>query len=918
LLIGGFLGTAMRHKVSAQFATLRIQALVTSGSVFRIYYNGEGDPHDVPISSNQWAEYAFKVPARITALRFDLTDASSRAVIRSIKLTDGAQAQEIPAVQLLSWLSNHIHVQPQADGTVVLTNDVQGAYMMSGENLQVGSGNGILQRLHIEGFRLDAATFFWCFLVALLLLLVAAIGRRVDSAAIVIASVAASICVCRYAMLQLLKSHAAFPAVNSAVGAAAFFGISVVSETRAVNGAIFIATLVAIAISTFWLAKQHQLHVALSSERTRVRLAYFVPVFILCGWFALPQAAQMLASAPSWVHETAFDSQNVLAWEFLRFHGKLPYRDFWFPYGGLYNRLAPLYPDLLIEFLNDLLLIAIFIWFGLKILRNRIGILLGLLAVYEFSTALHVFNGGASPRYFLCFAAVLMAAVAVEEASALYYGLLGAFFAYVVSQESSQAIYAAPACAVLIGAGVCLAPIRERRMQQTRSLAIGIATGLIGLAIVLGKMGWNGQLAEWWRFISKIGDSAAYGAGRAPIPQWVSLQARLASGALVLVVLLIVGGAVHAIWPICGRRSMYQWLPLSLGVVSLMIFQKQIIRSGMETQFLGIPVLGGVLLVWQRLTALNRQRVYPVAVFCAGFLFCCFVFDPAVWDATIAPQLAAMRRAPQNLQALCCRSEQWARAREAYFLPQAFQFSGFGAGFLNGIQLRERLQSAAPTTPTESIYNLGNDPLLYVMLRKPMPFYSNIYNESPVYAQQKTVDWLQQYQPKYVFWEPGANEFDNVPNQVRVPLLYTYVIEHYRYLKTDGKYDILQRIGPSDHPDVTYWSSKLGTNVDLGYIPATSSLSDGPGGSTTTPLLEVSVASPQRDAQLTLPLRAGRQNWTVAFKELPKKKMYVIRLDRIALLEAERSNGVQIIVGAPPTGTTIRLRRTPVPVEDLY
>ncbi len=913
LVLGCIAGAYLRRQIAGQYATLRVDALITNDSIFRVYYNNNWEkPQDVPVTPNQWAQYAFTVPARITALRFDLPDAGSRAAIRSIAVSNGKRVSAIPVSQLQGWIGSHITSAFQPDGTILLTSDAPGGYLMSAEDIQAGSSHPLLEHIH-----LDAQTLFWFFFAALILLF--GICFRVNSVSpwIAAGSIIAALFAARFLLLGLLQARGSLPSVDSAIGAAAYAGLSLSKELHAVNFGIAAGVIVAAVICFLWLRKNPAARAPFTPERGKVSIPFFTVVLLICALFTLPPAHQYLAGAAINPHPTDFDSQNLLTWEFLRFHGKLPFRDYWFPYGAFYDRLAPLYPDVLVEFLNDLLLVAVFVWFGLKVFRNRIWILLACGVLFFLFQCAHVFWPGASPRYFLSFGLVLITAVAVEEASLAYFALLGGFFAYVVWQEASQAIFAAPASALLIVAGVLFAPAKQYRVRLLKSIALGIATGVLGLAMYAADLYKNSQLAEWWTFISKVNDSAAYGAVLAPISDWVSFRTGLSSALLFLIAFLVIAGIVHVIWP-AARRSIYAFLPLSLGVLSWMMLQKQIIRPGIETQIIAIPLFGVVLLVFQRVEGIAPRRAAAWLSFSAGLLFFCFILDAAIWQGGLMPQLQRVSDTAGNVEATFSDSSRWAVADQAYFAPQLFQFAGFGPAVINGAQLRDHLRAIAPVNANETVYNLGNEPLIYLLLQNPVPFYTNVYNESPIYAQQKTVEWLDQHRPKYVFWDRVSDIFDGVPDQVRIPLVYTYVLEHYRFVVSDSKYQVLQRAGSGEQPDYAYWAKMLGDNLDLGYIPAASGLRNTDRDARKAEAIELQVAAPQQGARASIPVQFGDYTLTLTIREIAGKRNYFIRVDHIPILAAANSAGLPLHLGSPSAGTIAFLRPISVPADDLY
>jgi hypothetical protein len=83
-------------------------------------------------------------------------------------------------------------------------------------------------------------------------------------------------------------------------------------------------------------------------------------------------------------------------------------------------------------------------------------------------------------------------------------------------------------------------------------------------------------------------------------------------------------------------------------------------------------------------------------------------------------------------------------------------------------------------------------------------------------------------------------------------------------------------------------------------------------------VLEVHVAEPERGAAVSIPIEVGEQRLTVTFKELPRKHTYFVRLDRIPVIAAARSAGLQIRLGAAGHGAAVIMQSICVPADDLY
>src|SRR2546430_17117211 len=70
LLLGLIIGVVVRHEITHQSATLDVEARITKGAIFRVYYNNQWtEPQLAAIRPNQWTHYHFTVPSHLIALR---------------------------------------------------------------------------------------------------------------------------------------------------------------------------------------------------------------------------------------------------------------------------------------------------------------------------------------------------------------------------------------------------------------------------------------------------------------------------------------------------------------------------------------------------------------------------------------------------------------------------------------------------------------------------------------------------------------------------------------------------------------------------------------------------------------------------------------------------------------------------------
>jgi hypothetical protein len=176
--------------------------------------------------------------------------------------------------------------------------------------------------------------------------------------------------------------------------------------------------------------------------------------------------------------------------------------------------------------------------------------------------------------------------------------VLGLWAAYVFREEISQIAYAAPGLGLLVVASLLWPPGQSRPAVLSRLLTAAGAFGF-GLALFLLSLARHGQIGQWWEFVSSVDVISSYSGLPADVVSWFSVPATVYQFLVFVTILLLIGGILQAVWTRC--RDVYLMVPAALGCLSVMLLQKQVIRSGIEAQILVAPVLGGGLLIIQQL-----------------------------------------------------------------------------------------------------------------------------------------------------------------------------------------------------------------------------------------------------------------------------------------------------------------------------
>src|SRR4051812_2704081 len=158
-----------------------------------------------------------------------------------------------------------------------------------------------------------------------------------------------------------------------------------------------------------------------------------------------------------------------------------------------------------------------------------------------------VMSPDASLRYLLSVSLVLFGAVALKGRRRWTAGALGLWAAYTFHEEISQTVYALPGLAMM--AGACLL---SRQEESRRAILLKMITAAaafaVGVAVFAVSLVWNGQLRQWWEFVSSMGVMSNYSGWPANVALWFSVPSTLDQFLVFLSAALLVGGMLQAVW----------------------------------------------------------------------------------------------------------------------------------------------------------------------------------------------------------------------------------------------------------------------------------------------------------------------------------------------------------------------------------
>ena len=578
--------------------------------------------------------------------------------------------------------------------------------------------------------------------------------------------------------------------------------------------------------------------------------------------------------APSW------DSANLLTWGAFVEQGLVPMKDFFYPYGGrwLYQPL-PLGPVWF--WLSQVAMLALGGWSLWRLTEGQVGrvaVCLGLVPLFGLSTTFHwrylpallmaMTYAAVGPgrhlrpiRDHLVFGiAVLLAAL--TELDLVLIGLAG--IAFVVMGELVSGRLTGGVRRILRGLAVDALP-----------LFLVVAVPLLWLLTDTTE----GNTRFWLGLGGTSAASAAsqelYGAlvlfTWKPTPPAVSVA---------LPALLLVAGIIHSVLSKERAPGVSQILLATAGASSVLEL-KHLVRPIPEA-VVAIALVG---LTWSAVLLWSRRAVITGAA--TGALVGALIVSFGKSSA-LTGYLTSAARSPMAAVGdigLLFRGDEISRVDGQRFAPS--RFSNWPEAALAS-DLREGMRSARDRT----FAVLGDAQLLYTIFRQRPPYHIQLYDASKVDEQRAVVDALTRQRPAYMYWRRDFIQ-DAVPQHVRVPIIFSYAVQHYVPVRLGDPGDVLRRRDGDPIP-IEYWRSRLGDTVDLGFVPASSRADEadpcaGGDGCVSYALLE---GRPTRRGETANLLLSGRRGtFRVIIRARPGITTYPVRLDRLWFTR---------VLGSPP------------------
>ncbi len=703
---------------------------------------------------------------------------------------------------------------------------------------------GTVQKWLIGASRAPTTLNLWVIALLLGLTVVLTQVRRMPFLTVVIGLCVWLLAVVSYELVpELINPN---PPVGVAIGAASYFGTPYAGQQAAAWVSLALILVGAVLLSSDKL--RLRLRTAIGSTqnlkksgdviestngRSRDALAFSRRgVFaVAVGWLVIALTliptlgpASLDFVLPSW------DVGNITAWGIFQQTGLEPARDFWFPYGNqwLFSGI-PMGP--VWSWLTNITMLAIMAWSLWRLSGRRSGrTVICLVAVALISTLtvgstlnLTEFGSDVWRNLSALLVATTYAALGPARHQRLHRDHLIFFAACFIAIfiGADQLVFGlAGACFVLFGE-LLFGTHKVRPLRRFFNLLIDAVPVVVAIVLMLLIwLAWGSADANL-SFLLNLKDFSAFvSLNQMTEGALVNLSFAPNTNTLVVVLpfLLLFAGLVQGY---LGRQSTsygVSQLLLAATGPSILLLQRNLARpNDLMFYFPLLALTLAVILLWNR-------RVRFATILTGAFIGA--VVAGLQYEGKLNDYLSDIWHMPSrvvNSARYLTDQDEVSYARKLSVDPK--RFSAWPER-----RIADDLR-AATNSQKPSFAVLGDASMLYVWFgQRPLP-HVNLYDTAPIYEQKQMIDSLRQDKPKYLVWRRDTFAVDAVPYVVRDPLLFTYAIDHYVPIKLGrakcsaanqscGTSDILTLRRPDQSIPINYWRSRLGTSVDLGFIPS--------------------------------------------------------------------------------------------------
>ncbi len=472
----------------------------------------------------------------------------------------------------------------------------------------------------------------------------------------------------------------------------------------------------------------------------------------------------------------SFDYQEFITWDYLSSIKSIPYRDFYYPY-GLIDYLKDHYIVFFVLslFIIPLVLTIIFTFFKKLWIKTTYSYLFffSFLIFVISSVDLNFFQ-----RYGIMLSATLLLAMNFLQSGfknkfSFIFGILSGLIFSLIYDQGMYLILLFFVSVLVFS----LTEVNKKINYKTYLYLVSrqIAAFLIGLFLVVIPFGIMlnhfGMLSGFISNITTINDIARY--AKAPFfNSFMSIENLYITVSIFLSTIYL----VYKLFYLRNTKGLV-FRSIFIAWFSILILEQKNILRSIDSQLVFFSFFIFLLLFYEVFSYFKKQKLQFKNY---GILFLTFILISISFFKIDVDQLTQVYSV--NLSGLGKNIGECSESNKSNLMVKNPQYN----------EVKNKLESYPDFNGR--VYSFPGDPFFYVVLNQRPPYYSAIYQASPLYAQNKIIDFLKNENIKYVIYNTSSLSLqDTVPNYVRVATLHNYIINNYIPKESVGNFLILEK-----------------------------------------------------------------------------------------------------------------------------
>lgn len=459
-----------------------------------------------------------------------------------------------------------------------------------------------------------------------------------------------------------------------------------------------------------------------------------------------------------------FDAQSFLFWDYAHSLNLIPFKDFFYPYGLLFY----LKTDSILWHSLSLVILLCVTGCILSLLKR---IAQDKLHAYTFFISFCLFaNMFLDYDSFLRYSPMLALSFLVAHFANKnkifnkFFGFcLGLILGLLFSFMNDIFFYGALTTTIFILIYSIFLKKKNFRniVHFTIFIVVGVFVGLLPLLLYLVNNGAVTDLIENYRLLYYVSSFA-----KIPFPPTLkSFENLFLIAVIVISIISIVPNILRK-----DKLDFSFYIKLALVIAILLLEQKNIVRAFYEQFSIFGFVLLLILLNEFRIRLekryLNKRIVYVYVLSLIVLVFALIYLDRGQQP---------LSNVQTNIAGRCVDNK---------------------IAVLDKEELRKykRIREFIQKDKNAKIFSFPGDPIFYALFNQKPPYYPSIYEATPIFAQEKLIQYIKNAQVKYVIYNTKISAIqDGVPDKVRGKKLYNYIINNFSKKNRIDNFLILEK-----------------------------------------------------------------------------------------------------------------------------